>query len=834
MDGAKRPAIIRSVQQWAMLALLFIGFPLVRVILAEQFGVQFPPFFFFFPAITFAALIYGLWGGLGTTAASAVVAAWLMSPAAGKLQYPSPSKALALIIFSLIGGFMCVMGDRFRRTRQRVTDLEHEKIERGNKARLAAALESMTDAVFISDATGNFINFNLAFAKFHRFKRIEDCVRSSAEFRNLIEISTLDGEPLPPSMWLTPRALRGESSTNYELSLRRRDTEDKWIGSFNFGPIRDDEGEIIGAVIVARDVTEQKRIDNMVRASETRYRTVFQTSLDAIAINTLRGAVYIDINQAFLEMSGYERDEVIGRTSLELGLWTAPHDREQLLNLLKQGPCRSYQIRFRRKSGELFWGVMSASVIEIDGTPCIVSATRDVSHVKWAEEEIRNLALFDPLTGLANRRFLIEQVKKSAALSVQTHRKCALLLIDLDNFKILNDTLGHPMGDLLLQAVATRLQSCVREADTLGRLGGDEYLALVEDLGGTAEEAAAHALVRAEKILSTLDKPYLLDGHEWVCTCSIGIAIFGDGHENVSEALQQAELALYQAKAAGRNSLRFFEPALQAAVNARAALEESLRQGINADQFVIFYQGQFEQGRLVGAEALLRWNHPALGMLPPANFIPLAEETRSIIPLGNWILESVCRQIALWSKDRRTAHFKVSVNVSVVQLHQHEFVDDVIKILQRTGANPHSLRLELTESMLVSNVEDAIHKMTILKQHGVGFSLDDFGTGYSSLAYLRRLPVDQLKIDRSFVRDMLTDASSGVIAQTIITLSKAMGLPVIAEGVETTEQMAFLEGMGCHCFQGFLFSRPLPLDEFERMLPEFTLDDALFYGELKA
>jgi diguanylate cyclase (GGDEF)-like protein len=390
-----------------------------------------------------------------------------------------------------------------------------------------------------------------------------------------------------------------------------------------------------------------------------------------------------------------------------------------------------------------------------------------------------------------------------------------LLFVDLDNFKTLNDTLGHQTGDLLLQEAARRLTACVREADTVGRLGGDEFVLMLEDLSDLPEDAAAQAKAVGEKILSVVTQPYQLNGRECRSSASIGISVFGGRRENSNEILQQADIAMYQAKAAGRNTMRFFAPALQAAVNARAALEEDLRESIKTCQFVLYYQPQIDRNRLIGAEALIRWRHPSRGILPPSEFIPLAEETGLILPLGKWVLDAACAQIAAWADNKQTARLAVSINISARQFHQPEFVEQVLAALDGTRADPAKLRLELTESILVENVQDVSDKMKELKSHGLRFSLDDFGTGYSSLAYLKKLPLDQVKIDRSFVRDILTEESSAAIAQTIISLSRAMGLPVIAEGVETEEQRDCLARMGCHAFQGFLFGRPLPLEEFE-------------------
>ena len=422
------------------------------------------------------------------------------------------------------------------------------------------------------------------------------------------------------------------------------------------------------------------------------------------------------------------------------------------------------------------------------------------------------------MTGLPNRRLLMERLRQTLIAGAQSDRSQALLYVELDNFKTLNETLGHQTGDHLIQEVARRIVACVQETDAVSRLGGDEFAVMLEDLSEAAEEAAAQAETAGKKILASVSMPYLLDGRECLTTASIGITIFKNHQEGTEELMQRADVALYQAKAAGRNTIHFFSPALQAAVNARATLEEDLRQAIKAKQFLLYYQPQVARGRLTGAEALIRWQHPKNGMVPPDEFIPLAEETGLILPLGEWVLETACAQIAAWATRKKTNHIALAVNISALQFRQANFVATVLAAIDHSGANPANLKLELTESMLVENIDEVIAKMTELKSHGMSFSLDDFGTGYSSLAYLKRLPLDQLKIDRAFVRDMMVDVTSGAIAQTIISLGSAMGLSVIAEGVETEEQRGFLAGLGCHTFQGNLFSLPLPLEEFEALL----------------
>jgi predicted signal transduction protein with EAL and GGDEF domain len=374
------------------------------------------------------------------------------------------------------------------------------------------------------------------------------------------------------------------------------------------------------------------------------------------------------------------------------------------------------------------------------------------------------------------------------------------------------------VGDLLLKEVGVRLTGCIRAVDTAARVGGDEFVVILEDLGRNSEEAAAQARSVAEKILTSVTEPYMLAGLECRSTSSIGITVFGSGSESSSSILQQADIAMYQAKAAGREAIRFFAPELQSAVNARAALESELRRGIRDGEFELWYQPQVDRDRVIGAEALLRWNHPSRGVLAPSEFISLAEETGLIVPLGKQALESACRQLAVWAQSAETAGLRIAVNVSARQIRQADFVLQVLDVLESTGAQAGNLELEITESMLLDDLQETIAVMTELRSRGVRFSLDDFGTGYSSLAYLKRLPLDRLKIDGTFVRDMLADATSRAIARAIIWLSRAMHLSLVAEGVETKEQLGCLQELGCYAYQGYLFSPPVPVEQFERLL----------------
>jgi diguanylate cyclase (GGDEF)-like protein/PAS domain S-box-containing protein len=685
---------------------------------------------------------------------------------------------------------------------------------RVSEERYRTAFETSLDAININRLDdGIFVECNRAFLDITGYKREEVIGRTSLELE--IWGDQRDRQRLF-------EMLREKSSCR-DLEARFRKKNGEVCLGLMSASVMDIDG-VPCMICMTRDISKAKAAEERLaaatealRVSEERYRTAFQTSLDGITINRLSDGMYIECNKAFLDITAYEREDVIGKTSLELGIWADLRNRHRLVEILRQNSsCRDLEVQFRKKSGEVFWVVVSASLIELDGDTCLLSMVRDISGAKDAEDRIRSLAFYDSLTGLPNRRLLLERLRETLTLSVSSRRRQALLLVNLDHFKMLNETLGHQAGDYLLQEAGRRIISCVGEAGTVAKFEGDEFVVTLDGLGAIGEEAAERARTTGKNILAAVSRPYLLAGREFRSTASIGITVFGDNPETAEEVLQKADIALDQAKAAGRNTLHLFAPEMQVAVNARATLEEDLHQTIKTNQFVLYYQPQLNRGQLIGAEALIRWNHPRRGLLAPGEFIPLAEETGLILPLGDWVLETACKQIARWADRASTAHVVVAVNISARQFRQPDFVQRVLAALDRTGANPRNLDLELTESMLAENIEEIIAKMTELKAHGLRFSLDDFGTGYSSLAYLRRLPLDLLKIDRSFVRDILVDASSGAIAQTILSLSKAMNLPVIAEGVETEEQRKFLTNLGCHSFQGFLFSRPLPLEEFER------------------
>ncbi len=618
-----------------------------------------------------------------------------------------------------------------------------------------------------------------------------------------------------------------QESYENEFRLRHRDGSYHWILARgnkrcdkNGKPIR-----LSGSHI---DVSERKITEQMLRIAATAF-----DSHESMMI-TDANRVILRVNKAFTEDTGYTAEEVVGQTPrlLKSGRHNAEFYHAMWETIRRTGTWQG-EIWDRRKNGEIYpkWLTISAVKGDDGVITHYIGSHIDITERKASEEKIQNLAFYDSLTRLPNRRLLMNRLQQALVSIARSDRDGALLFIDLDNFKTLNDTLGHEIGDLLLQQAAQRLESCMREGDTVARLGGDEFVVMLVDLSEQPIEAAAQTGAIGEKILATLSQPYQLDKYGHRCTASIGATLFNGHQQSTDDLMKQADIAMYQAKKAGRNTLRFFDPKMQDTINARSALEGELHKALEKGQFRLYYQIQVDSSnRLLGAEALIRWMHPERGLVPPAQFIPLAEETGLILPIGQWVLETACAQLKVWENDALTRDLTLAVNVSAKQFHQADFVAQVQHALLKSSAQPtllklegsettlSHLKLELTESIVLENIEDTIGKMHEIKALGVNFSMDDFGTGYSSLQYLKRLPLDQLKIDQSFIRDIATDSSDRAIVRTIIAMAQSLDMGVIAEGVETEEQRQLLISKGCTHFQGYLFGRPVPIEQFNALL----------------
>ncbi|MDX8378451.1 MAG: EAL domain-containing protein [Gallionella sp.] len=636
-----------------------------------------------------------------------------------------------------------------------------------------------------------------------------------------VQMPEMDGFEVCEQLRADPRT---ENTPIIFLTAAYKDATDKLrgyvLGATDYLAKPIDDHILQAKVQVFLKLESQQRLLQEKNAALQVAAAVFESQEGMLITDT--NCLIIKVNSAFSKITGYTEDEVVGKNPRLLN--SGRHDEEffkRMWNNINHSDTWDGEIWNKRKKGEIFPAhLIITAVKDMAGKITnYVSSLTDISKRKEAADRINQLAFYDSLTQLPNRRLLLDRFQRALVASARSDLKGALLFIDLDDFKTLNDTLGHDVGDALLQQVALRLERGVREGDTVARLGGDEFVLVLEGLSDQASEAAAQTEAVAHKILVALNQPYQLGVYEGRSTPSIGATLFDGQHETTAELLKQADIAMYQAKKAGRNTLRFFDPLMQDNINARAALEIELRQAIEHQQFQLYYQIQLDRSRQpVGAEALIRWQHPERGIVAPIQFIPLAEEVGLILPLGLWVLETACAQLKVWQDDPLSRDLVLSVNVSAVQFNQPCFAAQVQAITHRHGINPMRLKLEMTESLLLNNIEAIIEAMLELEKTGVQFALDDFGTGYSSLQYLKRLPLAQLKIDKSFVRDISIDDSDKAIVSTIIAMAQSLKLDVIAEGVETEEQYTLLQQAGCaHC-QGYLFSKPVPIADFEVLL----------------
>ncbi|HET6431287.1 sensor domain-containing protein [Dyella sp.] len=636
-----------------------------------------------------------------------------------------------------------------------------------------------------------------------------------------------DGSPMPLEEFPVAQALGSRRVVN-DLILGLRHPVDHrmvWV-MCNAFPNLDAQGEPTEVVVSFTDITGLKQAERALSKSEERLSLMLRGANDA-AWDWDLVADELYYSPRWWQMIGYAPGEL----PVDSQLWKRRMHAQDLRRVEAElgahlaGDTASYEIEFRlQHSNGHYVPVLSRGFILRDpaGRPTRISGTNtDLTERKRSEQQIHRLAYYDPLTALPNRRLLMERLVALVGDTASGREHGAMLFIDLDNFKLLNDTMGHDVGDQLLKQVTRRLHACVRQRELLARLGGDEFVSMMEGLGHDADQAQRQAESAAHRIRDVLSLPYSLDGIDYRCTVSIGIALFARGERAADSTLKHADLAMHQAKAAGKNTLRVFDPAMQAAVDARLALEHDLRSDLQARRLQLHYQPQVDSaGETVSAEVLLRWHHPVRGNVPPDQFIPVAEATGLIVPLGEWVLDNACRQLAAWAADPRTAHLSLSVNASVRQLHDPGFVQSVLDILAATGADPTRLVIEVTESLFAENMEEVIARMARLRETGVRFSLDDFGTGYSSLSYLQRMPLDEIKIDRSFVQDITRSEHAATIARMIISLADNLHITVVAEGVETESQRVFLHDHGCRHYQGYLFSPALPLDAFEARLQQ--------------
>jgi diguanylate cyclase (GGDEF)-like protein/PAS domain S-box-containing protein len=689
-----------------------------------------------------------------------------------------------------------------------LSDISERKAAESKLRMLSTAIEQSPTSVVITnlDATIEYVN--------PRFTEATGYSLAEAVGKNpRVLQSGLTDVSVYKDMWKT--LTEGRTWVG-ELINKRKDGA-LYFEEVHISPVKDINGDVSHYVAVKVDISARKLAEDNLRIAAA----VFQSQEGMIVADV--NAVILRVNKAFTEITGYSAEEVIGSTPKVLS--SGLHDKvfyDAMWETLGKSGTWEGEVWNRRKNGEAYLERLIITAVKNDAGKVTnyVATMTDITSSKEASEEIHNLAFYDPLTQLPNRRLLLDRLKQALAVSARSGRYGALLFLDLDHFKTLNDTLGHDIGDQLLKQVSVRLSACVRKVDTVARLGGDEFVVLLENLSSKSIEAAAQTEIIGTKIQTSLARPFIIGSHEHHSAGSIGATLFLNQEQAGVEAiLKQADIAMYQAKDSGRNAIRFFDQDMQDAVIARANMEHELRAAITQMQFQLNFQPQVDdEGTILGAEVLIRWSHPQRGIVLPGEFIDLAEDTGLILPIGKWVLNAACAQLKAWRDHPYTKNLTLSVNVSAKQFRQANFVEQVQSVINHYAINPSLLKLELTESILFKDINGMISTMNALRSIGIGFELDDFGTGYSSLQYLKKLPLSQLKIDQSFVRDIAIDSNDRTLVLTIITMAHSLGLEVIAEGVETQQQLDFLKENGCDHYQGYLFSKPVPLDEFEALL----------------
>lgn len=619
------------------------------------------------------------------------------------------------------------------------------------------------------------------------------------------------------------RSLRAGPAGNYQITYRIQleNGTSRFLES-RARLYRDASGHPLRMAGTLLDITDQVEREQRLTSSEEKFAKAFHSSPDAITITERDSGRYLEVNDGFCRLTGHTSENVIGRTVYEVGIWADNHRELLLKDLQESGRVHHREMQAFGKNGEVLTVDVSMEPITLNGTACLLMTARDISQLKSAQAQIQHLAYHDPLTDLPNRASLMERLSEQIEWLKHHNLRGALLFLDLDHFKHINDSLGHPVGDSVLKIITARLEATVRAEDTVARLGGDEFVVLLSGLVGTRTEVTHQVRGLADTLRELLAEPMFLDGQRLQVTPSIGVALIPDHGSTPADLLKRADIALYRAKDSGRNTTQLFHSTMQKAASERLRMENDLRLALTRGEFSLHYQPQVDarDDRIVGAEALLRWQHPQMGALPPTQFIRVLEESGMILEVGSWILDEACKtggqllHRALIDSD----DFSMCVNISPRQFRQTDFVERVERSLRNHRFPARLLKLEITEGIVIQNIDDTIAKMRRLKKMGVTFAMDDFGTGYSSLTYLKRLPVDALKIDQSFVRDATTDPNDAEIIRAIVAMAQSLNLAVIAEGVEKPEQLRFLEQLGCHLYQGYLFSEPLPLDGFVGLL----------------